>query len=484
MRHTLARHARTAGISGLAVFTGTVLAVTSAGPAAADPDGTTRLLTSALAEGSAIQLQGNAPASLGPLGDHTGITLAHARGTHTYDEACAKRPSKATSLAELAAGTGITEKAGGQRPLAALNRSASANLKDPGPDANTDFEIPPNPYIAGGVASVRASVEPATGNTGAGTTAVNLRVGPLAKNLPGGAVSRLTASVDQAGQRLTGVLDSSLPQLDSVLGPIIDQQPSSTAGEAAKRLQLDLELLLAELPAAVEDIESQPLLDVKELYSSQHIQRTSQHVQAQATAGVGDVSLLGGLVTVEAFESRANATAGGRPGQAKANADAQTLNVTVATVLTLTVDEGGLHLPGVDALPGDVRGQLQPALDTIRGQLSALLSRAGLVIEPSAQREKIGEDGNSAIAETAGLLVSFTPPSFSEPAFALTLGRAVASVAAKQGSCTAAPPAHGSDKKLARTGPAMPYTPVGVGLLGAAGILGALWMVRRRPAKD
>ncbi|MGH3322668.1 MAG: hypothetical protein ACRDN9_21330 [Streptosporangiaceae bacterium] len=471
---------------GALALTAATVVLTTAGPASADVSH--RPLTRGATRASALELQLRAPMSLGPLGDHADLSLADARGTTKHTNACKALPEKTAADAHIASGTGVTEAAAGQTPFAALDRSAHADLSQPGPSSDAYGTIPDNPLLSGAFGPVHAVVHKKAGDSGSSAEIVHLEIGPLGGQLPSGQAAKLTKQLKGAAGQLQGALEDATGDsspVEQVLSKVIRQSPGGSAGQQARGLKQGLSSLQGRLPSFLDQLPHVSLLELDGLRAVQTIKHVKGGVRATADSRLESLGLLGGIVQLDGFKAHSKAFANGRPGGAHAVSSPETFHLSIGG-LDAVLDSSGLHLPALDALPARARSQLEAQLEPVLANVLNMLSQGGLRVSPAAHRTDAAKDGTSAIAEGAGLLVSFQPPGSSKPALALTLGKGIASVAAKMGTCQQVappkqPPSHERPPTLAYTGPRVPYpTLLGAGLLGVAALIGCSLLLRRR----
>jgi hypothetical protein len=204
---------------------------------------------------------------------------------------------------------------------------------------------------------------------------------------------------------------------------------------------------------------------------------------------IKNLSVLNGLVKVSAITSEASATAGGAPGTAKATTNAPVFKVDVANgALTALLDQNGLNIGGTvgNALPADVQGAVNTALDTVN---STLNEAAGIKVEMGQGATNVAPDGTSAVAKVAATKITIDPPALhgnvqgvalpvallpADKKF-ITLELVSAEAVAANQLVPAAPVQLAAPKALPRTGGNLPLT----GAIAAL-FVGAAMIIRRR----
>jgi hypothetical protein len=231
------------------------------------------------------------------------------------------------------------------------------------------------------------------------------------------------------------------------------------------------------------------LVSLDAVTSDQNITRNGNAVTSTVSNTIKNLSVLNGLVKVSAITSEASATAGGAPGTAKASTNAPVFKVDVANgALTALLDQNGLNVGGTvgSALPAEVQGVVNTALDTVNSTLNAA---AGINVEMGQGATQTAPDGTSAVAKVAATKITVDPPALhgsvagvalpvallpADKKF-LTLELVSAEAVAANQFVPATPVTLAAPKALPRTGGNLPLT-------GAIATLfvGAAMIVRRR----
>lgn len=229
------------------------------------------------------------------------------------------------------------------------------------------------------------------------------------------------------------------------------------------------------------------LLSLDSITSDQVISRNGAAMTSSVANQVKNISVLGGLVKVQAVTSEASATAGGAPGTAKATTNAPVFKVDIADgALTALLDENGLNIAndGKGLLPAELQGAVNTALNEVNGLLNTV---AGVDVAIGKGVTQVAPDGTSAAAAVATTVLTVDPPVLhgmvpvvgaQAPVALLPAGKkfltlelvsANAAVANRLVKAPAAPVA--APKALPRTGGELPVAIVGSVLLGTALVL-------------
>lgn len=151
------------------------------------------------------------------------------------------------------------------------------------------------------------------------------------------------------------------------------------------------------------------LASVEKLWSESITQTeaASDAIASTSKAGVVDLSLLDGLVTVPRFEFSSLAKTNGRPGGASAEAVTDKLEVQVADSPVVGINGNDLVIGG-ERITG-----LDPnQLNEVKGLLQSIVNAAGLTEDSIVQAEETEEvraDGSYAKAATSPLQISLSP---------------------------------------------------------------------------
>jgi hypothetical protein len=281
---------------------------------------------------------------------------------------------------------------------------------------------------------------------------------------------------------------SPLSTVTGVLTGLTDQLDAASAGatapvSAAINTTLNtLNDLLATITGQVSGLAANPaLIDLGIMKSDQTIKRVGHQVTSTVTNELAGVSLLGGLVTVDALQSKAVATAGGKPGTAAVVHEPGVLTVHVADLLSLKIGKT-IELGGTlgDALPADLKAAVDSGLATV---LDLLRTTLGLEFLSGVTNEKVSADGTSALTTVNAAKLILSPPLLSallpagEKLLTLEMVGAQAAVGSQVVSLTKNPvtatPA--TVTSLPRTGANLPLTGA-----AAAALIGLAMVARRR----
>jgi hypothetical protein len=284
----------------------------------------------------------------------------------------------------------------------------------------------------------------------------------------------VTSAVDNALSALNGVTQNSSAPVSSVVQNQVDSAVATLNGAVSG------------LTSTLTNLQSDAdLLSLDAVTSDSLISRNGSAMTSTVANTVKNLSVLNGLVKISAITSQATATAGGAPGTAKASTNAPVFKVDVADgALTALLDQNGLNVGGTvgSALPAEVQGAVNTALDTVN---STLNQAAGINVEIGQGATQTAPDGTSAVAKVAATRITVDPPALHGlaglpallPADKKFLTLELVSAEAMVGNAAVAPqvlPA-AMPKSLPRTGGSLPLT----GALATA-LIGAAMVVRRR----
>jgi hypothetical protein len=280
------------------------------------------------------------------------------------------------------------------------------------------------------------------------------------------------------GSALTGALD----QLDAAT----DNGSAPLTGAAAAAVEDATDTLEATLDGLVDTLGSldaaTDLVSMDTIFSNQAITRKGDVVTSTVENTVKNLNVLNGLVKVEAITSKATAAAGGKPGTADADFTAPVLNVSVANgALTAILDENGLNLGGTvgEALPADLAGTVNGALDTVSGLLNEL---AGVDVVIGQGTKTVSPDGTAAAASVAATTLVVNPPVLATliPAGKKFLTVELVRANASAGTRLVAAPAVPTVPVAVNTPTSLPRTGGELGLAAAATVLMGVALVARR----
>jgi hypothetical protein len=291
-----------------------------------------------------------------------------------------------------------------------------------------------------------------------------------------------TTATTAATSTIAGVVKTATDQLDAATQnattPVSDQVKAAVA-----QVTTALDTLVATIQGQVGALDANTsLIDLGVMSSQQTISRTGTQVTSDVKNALAGLSLLGGLVSVDALSSEAQASAGGRPGTASVLHTPGVLTVHVADALTLKIGKT-IELGGTlgDALPADLKQTVNDTLATVLGMLRDQL---GLDFQPGSAVESISADGTKALTTVNAAKLSLNPPAL---AALLPKGEKLVTV-----ELVGAQAAVGSNVVALRTvvAPeeikALPRTGADLPLTGAiaTGLVGLALVIRRRRQAD
>lgn len=468
-------------LTALAVATGTLVA-TGAGTASAAAVDTSRIV--AAGDGAAIKITLNLPE-----------VLAGVLGTATIEQSISLTDGSVSTVTEpVARTTAILGK--GNIPVVSdlLNKVTLASLTGKMEDTQgSPIDIDQLGIKLKLLPLTSKVAQPSLdGVLNASNSAVaQLRIGALGA----AGLDTVTAPVQEVLDTALGTVDTvagtATGTVGSVLTGALDQlnaatdnsaSPLTAPAEAAVEAAIDtLDSTLQGLLDTLGNLDNAAdLVSMDTIISDQSITRKGDVVTSTVENTVKNLNVLNGLVKIEAITSKATAAAGGKPGTAFADTVAPVLNVSVADgALTAILDENGLNLGGTigEALPADLTGTVNGALDTVSGLLNEL---AGVDVVIGKGTKSVSPDGTAAAASVAATTLIVNPPVLASllPAgkklLTVELVRANASAGTQLVAAPAQPVTVNTPTSLPRTGGEL-------GLAAAAtALMGAALVVRRR----
>jgi hypothetical protein len=406
---------RVGRLTALAIATGTLVATGAGVAGAAAPAGTRQLTASGV--GSALHLTINLPTA-----------VAQVLGTSTIEQYISLTDGKVSTVGlPSAETTALLGK--GTTPVLSdlLNKSTSAVLGGKTEDSsNQDNALNSLPGFKVQLLPLSSKVaNPATtlnGSIAKSSSAIaHISIGgvPMAQltNLTAPVQSVLNTALgtaggttEQATGTVTGAVNTALTALNGVTqnasAPVSDAVQSQV-NSAVATLNGAVNGLTSTLTALQADTD---LVSLDAITSDQNIVRKGDAVTSTVSNTIKNLSVLNGLVKVAAITSEASATAGGKPGSAAAATNAPVFKVDVANgALTALLDQNGLNIGGTvgSALPAEVQGAVNTALDTVNSTLNAA---AGINVEMGQGATKVAPDGTSAVAKVAATRITVDPP--------------------------------------------------------------------------
>ncbi|MDX6287414.1 MAG: hypothetical protein QOG53_2899 [Frankiales bacterium] len=319
----------------------------------------------------------------------------------------------ATSSSRLGAGTLFDN--GGL--LAPVNRVVTASLAKPGTyqsEAALPGSVGP---IKIAVPTLRAAaIKNLLSTSGKGQLA-GVKVANLADLLPAGALDALNAALAQligdangnggAVGTITGVVDNLLGQIDTALG---NTPVGSVTHTVLTTLQNQIRALQAALPKLIATLENGSVVDLAALDSFHSIATTSGNaVTSKAGVALSKLSLLGGFVTLDAFNNSAVATASGKAHGASAVVNRNLAKVHVGSPVGLDL------VLGPDGLAASLLGTSLPAaitslVKTLVDAVEQVLALAGVKIAAAEYKTTYDKTHSAVSVVGSGLQVLVNLP--------------------------------------------------------------------------
>jgi hypothetical protein len=470
---------RLARLTALAVATGTLVAV-GAAPAGAATAPENRMTASGT--GSALKITINLPAALAgtPLGTKIEQTISLTDGTVS------------TVSGPLASTTAVLGK--GTTPVLSdlLNKATSATLSGAREQSSAAFDVN-QPGIKLSVLPLTSKVaDPAADGVLAQSNSGVARVAVAGLALP--QLEAVTAPVATALDTALGTVGASTEAtgtVTSVVNDAIATLNGATQNQAAPvtaPVQAAIDTAVTTLTDTLTDLTgtvdllngATDLVTIDSVISDQTISRKGNAVTSAVSNQVKGINVLNGLVKISAVESAATAVAGGVAGSGSATTKAPVLDVSLADgALTAIVDETGLNVGGTvgDALPAELEGTVNGALDTVNGLLAETI---GLDVQIGKGATSVSPDGTSSAAAVNATTVTINPLGIAGLLGAGTefMKLELVTANAAVGSQLVAPPADvptTTPVSLPRTGGETAIAAIAVSLIG-----GALVIRRRR----
>lgn len=461
---------------GVAAALATVPATAQAAPRAATPTTGTLASYSGATSGNALQVALDLPQAVAGLPNPAALGLISVSGT-ALDETASAATDHAKAFAGLGSGSLVT---GPAAPLAALGQSLTVRS---GQQTSTLDSVPANPIgVTGALGNLVADVPSGLPASDATANLASLSMGSLQAILPAAAVQAIQSAYNTIEPQAQPVLTQAVNQVDSVLGPLASADPTGTAAS----VQTAVNQLAGQLSCSgnanclLNTVLGAPLLQLKGVDASQHIQQVSGGVQAVAHSSLISLNLLDGLVTVNGFTSDASAFADGIAGQATAKGNTIIANELVdhGVIGVDLGDNGSVLGVTVGGLSNSVVSQINTALTQIVSTINGLLSSLGVRVTPSQGTDSVNPNGTSATASGAVLDVSVMSPTAapqSAPLVDVLFGGTHAQANAAQAVSTA--------KVVDIVN--LPHTGANLTLIGmiAFGLLAGAYLIRRRLAR-
>jgi hypothetical protein len=399
---------RVARLTALALATGTLVAAGASSAAAAT---TTTDKIQALGNGQVLHVRIALPVALPQVGqiidqyismtDGT-VTTVNNLGAHSVAQI---GKGAVPVISGLLAGTATSDLAGKQTDAVALADQdvAALGLSLKALSAKSNVA---KPTLDGVLAHSESTVAAVQLNALA-LPALNTATKPVVDALTN-VVDTAQQTVNSATGTVTGVLNTAIDQLNAATNNAAT--PVSAPVQAAvAQVTSQLDQLLTLIQTQIGGLDSNAkLIDLGIMKSEQTISRTGAQVTSKVTNSLAGLSLLGGLVSVDALSSEASATAGGKAGTAAVTHVPGVLTVKVADALTLKIGKT-IELGGTlgDALPADLKKTVNDTLATVLGLLRDQL---GLDFQPGAFVENVAKDGSSAATTVNSAKLVLNPP--------------------------------------------------------------------------
>jgi hypothetical protein len=474
-----------ARLTALAVATGTLVAV-GAAPAGAATAPDSQMTASGT--GSALKLTINLPAALAgtPLGKTIEQTISLTDGTVS------------TVSGPLASTTAVLGK--GSTPVLSdlLNRSTSAILTGVREQTSAAYNIDQAGLKLSVLPLVSKVADPELDGVLAQSSSGVARVSLAGLALP--QLAAVTAPVADALETALGTVGATGGTAAGAAGTVtgtlngaintLNGATQNTAAPVTAPVQAAIDTAVGTLTETLTDLtgtvgllgSATDLITLDSVISDQVISRKGSQVTSTVSNAVKNINVLNGLVKISAVESAATAVAGGTPGSGSASTKAPVLDVSLADgALTAIVDETGLNVGGTlgDALPANLEGTVNGALDTVNGLLAETI---GLDVQIGKGATSVSPDGTSSAAAVNATTITLNPLGIAELLGAGTEFmklELVTANAAVGSQLVAAPveqaPIEAAPVSLPRTGGEQALAAVAFVLVG-----GALVMRRRR----
>ena len=332
-----------------------------------------------------------------------------------------------------------------------------------------------------GVGQISSSVAPdsatsaLTSSSSSSLASLRIGLGSLPASLPlktdlADVVDTLNETVDGAQGTVEDVVNDALATLDSV-----SQGATAPVAEQVEAVKQELTTLLDALQQTIANLSADSdLVRLSLLEATEHITRAGSMVTAKATSSVGDISLLGGLVKVDAVKTESVSSANGSKGAAAADTLTTILGLKVADVLDLKLTSEGLEGTVLgNQLPDVAKDAVQDVITAVNG----VLATAGVQIINGKTDSTVDPNGKFARSSSEGVGIVVNPLKAAKP---LVLVQLVPAGTAVNADYTAAKPPTKTNKPPTtvtpptntthpRTGAELPlFAVIGTGLAGAA----------------
>lgn len=474
------RMSKGARLSALALATGTLLVAAASGAGAA----TNVQQFTAQAGGSALDLSVYLPVDVAGLtvNHHFDLSISLTNGTATLNGATKLANTSATLASTTSSILG-----------ALVDKNTSASLASP--SASTSILGPET--LPAGLGSV--ALGPLTSKVGALTNSAlvassssaldNITLVPTGLPAISSVTSTLTSTLNQALGTASGTANQAAGTLTNAINGAVNQLNTASQGAAAPvvtavhTVESTLTSALTSVEATLASLTSAPaLLSMQNVVQNHSITRSGNAITSSASAELGNLNILGGLVSLTGLDSAVTATAGGVPGSAHVTFPAQpVLKLSVANnALTFLIDATGLHLQGaLSAVPASLQSTVNGALNNLTGLLDQV---AGVSVTYGKGTSQVSPDGTSAAGQISATAVTVTPavlkpllPAGAPYFLQVSLVPVHASVANRLVPASAVTPTIIPTHTLAYTGADLPLS-AGI----ASGLAGLALVIRRR----
>jgi hypothetical protein len=463
-------NSRGARLTALALATGT-LVVAGTGSAGANPVAVPDVF-GGTAQGTAIHLEINLPQAIPTnvpvLG---GITSLVQDISFTEGNTAKGISPTTTSVAKAVLGNGNVV---ALSDLLNLKVQSSLDGQHEASDAILAQDLG---LLKVGVGQITSSVAPDSATSALTSTSssslLNLRVGlaglpelPVKADL-NDVIGTLNDTVDSTQGSVTQVVDNALATLDEAT-----QGAAAPVVEQVNAVKAQLTTLLDSLQETIANLSADTaLVDLGLLKSTENITRAGSMVTAKATSEVGGLSILGGLVSLDAVKTESVSSANGTKGAAAADTLTTILGLKVADVLDLKLTSKGLEgtLLG-NQLPDVAKDAVQTVIDAVNG----VLTTAGVTIVNGQTDKVVDPAGKFARSSSEGVGIVVNPLKAAKPLVMVQLvpaGTAVNADHTKKNVNTPKVPLvkTPTEKTHPRTGVELPlFAILGTGLAGAA----------------
>ena len=329
-----------------------------------------------------------------------------------------------------------------------------------------------------GVGQLTSSVSPDSATSAltsaSSSSLASLRVGlgSLTDSLP------LKADLMEVVETLNNTVDTAQGTVNAAVTDALTVLDEATAGATApvvaqvEAVKEQLTTLLDSLQNTIGNLSADTdLVRLSLLESTENITRAGSMVTAKATSSVGGLSILGGLVSVDAVKTESVSSANGVKGSAAADTLTTILGLKVADVLDLKLTSEGLEGTVLgNALPDVAKDAVQDVIQAVNG----VLATAGVQIVNGATDTAVDPAGKFARSSSQGVGIVVNPLKAAKPLVSVQLvpaGTAVNAAHLAKPPAKVTPPTVKTPTKtpLARTGVELPLFAVfGTGLAGVA----------------